>query len=301
MTKLSVSIATFGIRHYRSLAEMEVHVSAFAAQAKAEGGSVLLLPEMANVGLLWTEPECANLAARAVGSAYERVLTPLFRLYQEAMSRIAARHDITLIGPSFWHKTDGVGTNSVLVCFPDGEIFRQDKIHLTRPEVAIDTVGGTKVGTFDIARIKAAALICYDIQFPELVRPLVDAGAQIIFVPSLTSKRGYWRVRYGSHARATENQIYVCVSPLFGNLGIPAERPLEAHGGAYVTCPIDDRLMVEDGLLVEAKFDKEGVLTIMLDFDLLELSRQKAEIRPLRDRRPSLYAQLQSSIRMDQD
>jgi predicted amidohydrolase len=40
-------------------------------------------------------------------------------------------------------------------------------------------------------------LICYDSEFPELARRLVDEGARIIFVPFCTDNRqGYLRVRY---------------------------------------------------------------------------------------------------------
>lgn len=292
---MTLSLATFAIRRYGSIDDLAAHISGLALEAKAQGSRAILLPEMANVGLLWTDPACASLAPKAIGGAYERILTPLFTPYCAAMSDIARQHDIAIIGASYWHKTGGVGTNSAFVFFPDGRVHRQDKIHPTRPELAIDTRGGTNIGLFEIDGIKAAVLICYDIQFPELVRPLVDGGVRLIFVPSLTSRRGYWRVRYGSHARAQENQIYVCVSPLFGDLGIPAEHPLQAHGGSYVTCPIDNRLEVEDGLLAHAPADVEGLLTVDLDFETLSLSREKGEIRPLKDRRPDVYAQLKVS------
>lgn len=292
MTTLRVSIATFAIRRYARLDDMVEHVSCFAGAAAAAGSDVLLLPEMANVGLLWSQPIYAALGPREIGNAYREVLTPLFAPFVAAMIEVAVRYGIAIVGPSFWHAPDGVGTNSALTFLPDGNVRRQDKVHPTRPEVAIDTKGSDRLDLFEIKGVKVATLICYDVQFPELARALVDRGIRILFVPSLTSDRGYWRVRYGSHARAIENQMYVCVSPLFGDLGIPAEHPLQCHGGAYVTCPIDNRLGIEDGLLASAARDVEGLLTVDLDTDLLDLSREKGEIRPLRDRRPDLYAEL---------
>ena len=292
MSKLSVSIATFAIRRYDTLAALEAHVEEVVDEAKRGGARVVLLPEMGNVGLLWSEPTSVDVPVREIGATYGTVLTPFFAPFRAAMQRIAKAHDVVLVGPTFWHRTDGVGTNSALVFMPDGREYRQDKIHPTRPEMAIDTTGGDALVSFEIDGIKAAVLICYDVQFPELTRKLVDNGVQMLLVPSLTSRRGYWRVRYASHARAGENQIYVCVSPLFGNLGIPSEYPLQACGGAYVTCPIDNRFGVEDGLLASAPHDEEGILNVELDFDLLQLSRDKGEIRPLKDRRPELYASL---------
>jgi predicted amidohydrolase len=118
----------------------------------------------------------------------------------------------------------------------------QDKLHPTRLEQAIETRGGSDVNLFEVDGIKVGMLICYDIQFPELARKLADGGAEIIVVPSLTDIRGYWRVRYCAQARAIENQIFTCVSPLVGNLGIPADRDVERRGKSLVACPIDNRV-----------------------------------------------------------
>ena len=124
------------------------------------------------------------------------------------------------------------------------------------------------------------------------LRSYGGGGRPVLFVPSLVSHRGYWRVRYATQARAQENQLYVCVAAIFGDLGIPEDLPLTCHGGSYVTCPIDNRFNIENGLFAEAPFDQEGVLTAELDFDLLKLSRERGEIRNVLDRRPELYKQL---------
>ena len=62
-------------------------------------------------------------------------------------------------------------------------------------------------------------MICYDSEFPELARHLVDQGAFLLFVPFCTDERqGYLRVRYCCQARAVENQCYVVISGNVGNL-----------------------------------------------------------------------------------
>jgi predicted amidohydrolase len=71
---------------------------------------------------------------------------------------------------------------------------------------------------------------CYDVQFPELKRYLVTEGIEVLLVPSLTAERGYWRVLHAAHAIAVDNQIYVCVSPFFGDLGTPTDYPVVATG-----------------------------------------------------------------------
>ncbi|WP_245969973.1 nitrilase-related carbon-nitrogen hydrolase [Thiocapsa rosea] len=61
--------------------------------------------------------------------------------------------------------------------------------------------------------------MCYDAEFPEFGRHLVDQGANIVFVPFCTDERqSYLRVRYCAQARAIENQCYVVMSGNVGNL-----------------------------------------------------------------------------------
>jgi hypothetical protein len=71
-------------------------------------------------------------------------------------------------------------------------------------------------------------MICYDLEFPELARHLVDQGALMLFVPFCTDeRRGYLRVRYCCHARAVENQCYVAMSGVVGNL--PNVEAMDIH------------------------------------------------------------------------
>ena len=116
-------------------------------------------------------------------------------------------------------------------------------------------------------------------------------------VRQLTDERGVWRIRHAAYARAVENQMFVCVSPVVGDLGIPVERPLHACGGAFVACPIDNRFAIDDGTLARAEENVESVLHARLDLALLRKSRERSEITHLNDRRSELYAALRSSIR----
>ena len=296
MTKINVSICTQEVRPYASFDAYIGYLDAHVAEAKARRSDVILFPEMGNVGLLWTDPASAKLPARAVGSAYDMILTPFFEPFQEAVVALARKYDIIVMAPTFWHKTGVIGRNTALVAFPDGRLHRQDKIHPTRGEVAIDTSGSDSVGIFEINGVKAGLLICYDSQWPELVRPMVEAGIKMLFVPSLTTDRGYWRVRYATQARAQENQMYVCVAAIYGDLGIPEEYPLTCTGRAYVTCPADNRFGVENGLYAEGPVNEDGLLTVELDMDLVDLSREKGEIRNLKDRRDDLYPTLRAAV-----
>ena len=81
-------------------------------------------------------------------------------------------------------------------------------------------------------------MICYDSEFPELARHLVDQGALMLFVPFCTDVRqGYLRVRYCSQARAVENQCYVITSGNVGNLpGVNNFDIQYAQSGIFTPC-----------------------------------------------------------------
>lgn len=291
---LPISIATFPIRRYPDLAAFVTHVDALAAEAAGAGGRLLLLPELACIGLLWGDPAAASTKVPEVGALYRRQLTPLLQPYCDALLDIARRRDIVLAGATFWHEESELGLNSGFVAFPDGRLIRQDKLHPTRPEQAIGTAGGADLKSFEVDGIRLGLMICYDVQFPELTRHLVADGIEVLVVPSLTTERGYWRVRHSAHARAVENQLYVCVSPIVGDLGIPVDYPVRGVGGAFVACPIDNRFDIDDGTYARAAMNNEGLLHVSLDLARLRLSRAKSEIRQLTDRRPDLYARLRT-------
>ena len=291
---LPISVATIAIRRYKDVPAFRMHIDTLAAEGADRGSRVLLLPELTCVGLLWGDPEAGETTAAGVANLYRRRLTPLLRSYEDALREVAQRRQLALAGATFWHEEEGRGVNSAFVAFPDGTGQRQDKLHPTRPEQAIGTVGGESLQTFEIDGIRIGLLICYDIQFPELTRHLVAEGIQVLLVPSLTTERGYWRVRHCAHARAVENQIYVCVSPLIGDLAIPTEHPVRGCGSAFVACPIDDRFNIDDGTYARGAPNAEGLLHVSLDMERLELSHTRSEIRQRADRRPVLYARLRT-------
>jgi predicted amidohydrolase len=286
---LKLSIATLGIQPYEGMPDFRAHIAGLARDAAAAESALLLLPELTCLGLLWGDPHAGDTTAAGVGALYRRRLTPLFDAYRSCLSEIARSHNIVLAGASFWHEEGGQGLNTGLVAFPDGTLLCQHKIHPTRPEQAIGTSGGAALAAFEVGGVRMGMTICYDVQFPELTRHLVAEEIDVLLVPSLTTERGYWRVRHAAHARAVENQIYVCVSPIFGDLGIPADYPVVATGSAMVACPIDNRFGIADGTYARAETDKEGLLNVTLDLARLRLAREKSEIRQRADRRPDFY------------
>ncbi|MEZ4340462.1 MAG: nitrilase-related carbon-nitrogen hydrolase [Sandaracinaceae bacterium] len=184
----------------------------------------------------------------------------------------------------------GEETRNVAHLFtPSGEVYTQDKLHITpneRREYGISPGQGLTV--FDTGYARVAMLVCYDVEFPELSRLLTLAGAEILLVPFSTDERkAYLRVRYSAHARAVENIIYVVLSGNVGNL--PQVDNFLINYGHAAICTPSDFAFPTDGLAAVADTASETVVIADLDLDALQLSREIGSVRPLRDRRADLY------------
>jgi len=290
--KLRVSVAAFELRKYRDFGQFLSHVEEVVADAKSNKSRVLVLPELVCIGLLWLNERASNVSNSEIGAFYREVLTPLLPRFIGGMLKLAAENDIYIIGASFWHEENSFGRNSAFVFKPNGEYIRQDKIHMTRGERAINTVGGDRLVPFEIDGVKCGLFTCYDVQFPELTRHLVhNHGVEAIFIPSLTDDRGKWRVYYSGHARAIENQCFVCVSTLVGSMDIPTDYVSQLQGTPFVASPIDNRFAIDDGNISIGE-DGACLISCDLDIELLHKSRERSEIRQLSDRRDDVYSKL---------
>ncbi|HEU4960008.1 MAG TPA: nitrilase-related carbon-nitrogen hydrolase [Sphingomonas sp.] len=148
--------------------------------------------------------------------------------------------------------------------------------------------GGDEVDVIQTDCGPVGVLICYDSEFPELARRLVDEGARILFVPFCTDNRqGYLRVRYCCQARAIENQCYVVLSGNVGNLPNVDNMDIQ-YAQSCILTPCDFPF-ARDGIAAEASENVE-TLTIS-DVNLADLTwaRTEGTVRNLTDRRFDLY------------
>jgi predicted amidohydrolase len=203
---------------------------------------------------------------------------------------MALSYNINIIGGS--HPTreeDGDVQNVAFVCLRDGSVHAQEKIHPTPNERYWWNIkGGNRIDAIQTDCGPIGVLICYDSEFPELARRLVDEGARIIFVPFCTdSRQGYLRVRYCSQARAVENQCYVVLSGNVGNLPNVENMDIQ-YAQSCILTPCDFPF-ARDGIAAEASENVE-TLTIS-DVNLADLTWARAEgtVQNLADRRFDLY------------
>ncbi|TWU59801.1 (R)-stereoselective amidase [Rubripirellula tenax] len=208
--------------------------------------------------------------------------------YTQLFVELAKQWGMYIIGGSHPTITDGKLLNTAYLFSPEGQIFTQDKIHLTRWEKEKwQGDPGQHVRVFDTAYGRISILICYDIEFPELARMVCEQGADIIFVPSCTDdKQGFWRVRYCCHARAIENQVYVAVTGTVGNLTVEG---LGLHFGQGAIITPSDFPFARDGVAAEGVPNMEQIVIADVDLSKLVSNRINGTTIPLYDKRVSVY------------
>ncbi|MXP40986.1 GNAT family N-acetyltransferase [Altererythrobacter soli] len=282
----SVRLATCQLqaRAVKDFDEFIGQVEYFVDVAADYEADFILFPEMFTLMLLSAEEkELSPMEAIEALSRY----TPRIR---KALSEMALRFNINIVGGS--HPTrmdDGDIHNVAYVCLRDGSVHEQEKIHPTPNEAYWWNIhGGDAIDVIQTDCGPIGVLICYDAEFPELARRLVDEGARIIFVPFCTdSRQGYMRVRYCAAARAVENQCFVVMSGNVGNLPNVANMDIQ-YAQSCILTPCDFPF-ARDGIAAEASENVE-TLTIS-DVNLADLSWARAEgtVRNLADRRFDLY------------
>jgi N-carbamoylputrescine amidase len=184
-------------------------------------------------------------------------------------------------------QTSGIYYNTAAVIDADGTYLgKYRKTHIPHVkgfwEKYYFRPGNTGYPVFDTAVGKVGVYICYDRHFPEGARALGLNGAEIVFIPSATSRglsEYLWRVEQVSHALA--NGYYVGT---INRVGIEPLGDDDFYGQSYfvdprgqfvgdVGSPQDEELIVRD-----------------LDLDKIEEVRQTWQF--FRDRRPDAYEDL---------
>ncbi|MCB1877288.1 MAG: carbon-nitrogen hydrolase [Chromatiales bacterium] len=247
-------------------------------------GDFVVFPELFTLQLLSVEDQELSPAESI------EALTKYTPRLVEALRDMALRFNINIIGGS--HPTrmpTGRVENISYVFLRDGTVHEQPKIHPTPNEVYWWNIeGGSTLNAIDTDCGPIGVLICYDSEFPELVRHLTDQGIQILFVPFCTDERqSYLRVRYCCQARAVENQIYVVMSGNVGNLPNVANMDIQ-YAQSCVLTPCDFPF-ARDGIAADTTPNVETVAFADLRLESLAMARNGGTVQNLRDRRHDLY------------
>jgi predicted amidohydrolase/GNAT superfamily N-acetyltransferase len=286
-TKESIRVATvqFQQRRVSSFEEFISNIEYFVDVTSDYRSDFVVFPELFTLALLSLE-ETRLTPAQSIERLTE--YTPHFI---EAMRNLAISYNINIIGGSHPTRTEDDEIQNVAYVFlKDGSVHAQEKIHPTPSErMWWNIKGGDEIITIPTDCGPIGVLICYDSEFPELARKLVDAGARILFVPFCTdSRQGYNRVRYCSQARAIENQCYVVMSGNVGNL--PGVENMDIQYAKSCILTPCDFPFARDGIAEECTENVETVSIADLDLTDLDWARFEGTVRNLRDRRFDLYS-----------
>ena len=234
---------------------------AWIRRAHAEGAQLVVLPEVFN----W----------RGRGMDTAANAEPVPGPSTERMSALAAELELYLLAGSILESSgpDGRAYNTSGLIGPGmGIIGKYRKIHLfdvdiegedpireseyRRPGQAV-VVAETSLGPMGLS-------VCYDLRFPELYRRLADAGAEVVFVPSVftvPTGRAHWETLL--RARAIENQVYVIAPDQTGRH--PAS--MDAYGHSMIVDPW--------GKVIAQAGTEPGLVLADIDLDYLEEVRRR--------------------------
>lgn len=236
-----------------------------ARSAAAAGAEILLCSECWLQG--YNIPDrCAELAEERDGASAARI------------AAIAKDSGIAIVyGYAERDPANGAVYNSAQAIAPDGtslanyrktHLFGDFERTLYRPSdgfVAPFSLGGWRIGL----------LICYDVEFPEAVRHLALAGADLILIPTALTGEYSCVPEFIVPARAIENQIFVAYCNHVG-----AEDGMRFIGKSRLSGPDDPAIVVAG--------DGESLLIGTIAQETIAAS---APVFPYRaDRRPALYA-----------
>nr|CAD6406467.1 hydrolase [Rhizobium sp. Q54] len=223
-----------------------------AAQAAATGARLLIAPELALTGYGAAE-HFPDLADSADGDLPER------------LAAIARRHGLAIVAGFAERDGDDV-YNSALLTEGEGQQTVYRKSHLygpyekrwfrpANPASILTSVDGVRIGM----------LICYDVEFPENVRRLARAGAELVVVPTAlpAGSSGRFIAEHMIRVRAFENQVFVAYVNHCGS------DPHFAYAGL-------SRIAAPDGSLL-AEAAAEGEALLVTDIDLSAYAASRAE------------------------
>jgi predicted amidohydrolase len=287
-----VAACAYPIERLESFVAFAQKQELLVERAVQEGARLLVFPEYASMELTSLLPleEQGDLQRELFA------LQGLFADFLATYTALAKKHGIYILGPSFPERlaSADVFRNRNRLHAPSGELGVAEKMQMTRFEreewgIAPGTcsrVFHTELGVIGVA-------ICYDAEFPLLVRRQVEAGAEIILVPSCTDTlAGYHRVALSCRARALENQCFVVQAPTVG--GAAWSIAVDQNWGAAAVYGPVDRGFASDGVVAQGALDTPG--WVFGDLDLAELARVRREGQVTNHRDWSLPGHLAGSL-----
>lgn len=242
--------------------------------AVAQGADLAVFPEYAGIEAALIG---APLACPGALVWRDRMAAAAGR-WHDLHASLAQRHGIWVLAGSMC-AADGDGfVNRAVLVGPNGQMGAQDKVIPTpyeREEMGLQS--GDAIQLFDTQLGRIGVLICYDCEFPMLARQLVEAGADLILVPSCTDlPAGQTRVRQSARARAIEGQCLVVQAPLVGRVAGCDVVDVSCGQTGFFAPP--DHGLPPSGVLAQGKSDQAGWTVLEVDPAQIAAPRQSGQV-----------------------
>jgi len=279
MGALRIAAAQYHIEPLRTLAACRDKLARWVAEAAGEGAELLVFPEYA--AMEYAAPAGAPVAGDLAASlaAVSDALAPM----DEAHAELARRHGVHILagsGPSA--RADGRIVNAARLFTPAGKAGVQEKLMMTPFERDWGIAGGAPLRVFHTALGRIGVAICYDAEFPLIVRAQGEAGAEIVLVPSCTEfVSGWHRVRAAAMARALENTCVTVLSPTVGDA--PWSPAIDRNAGAASVFVPADHSFSETGVLAEGTLNRPQWVYARVDLARLRKVKASGEMRNATD------------------
>lgn len=205
----------------------------------------------------------------------------------QRMQEVAKSHSMVLVLPLYEEEAPGIYYNTAVVIDADGTLLgKYRKTHIPHLpgfwEKFYFRPGNLGYPVFETKYGRVGVYLCYDRHFPEGARVLGLQGAEIVYIPSATSRglsMHLWHIEQTAHAIA--NGYFVGAINRVGQeeeLG-----PNDYYGSSYFCDP-------RGKIIAQASDQEEEVLVADLDLDLVREVRNEWQF--YRDRRPDAYAEI---------
>jgi N-carbamoylputrescine amidase len=253
---------------------------ALSRQAARSGAQIVCLPELFR----------SRYFCQSEDHEFFKLAEPIPGETTQALSELARKRGIVIVGSIFERRSAGVYHNTAVVIDVNGKLVgKYRKMHIPDDPLYYEkfyfTPGDLGFRSFRTKHADVGTLVCWDQWYPEAARLTALKGAQILFYPTAigwhqSEKRKFGQKQYDAwltiqRSHAIANGVFVAVPNRVG-----LEGTVQFWGGSFVCDPFGE-------VIARASHDKEEVLLAQCDLAQVEQTRQHWPF--LRDRRIDAY------------
>lgn len=215
-----------------------VAIEKAAASAAAQGAELVITPEMSTTGYNVTDGY-ASTAEDSGGQINER------------LADLCRQHGVALIY-GYPERSDGTLYNTAVVRDADGvELARYRKTHLFGGfEAKHFSPADDLVVQFDLNGLRCGMVVCYDVEFPEVVRAHAEAGTELLIVPTALMAPFDFVVDHLVPVRAYENELCLIYANRCGQEGdltyLGKSCAIASDGAELARAGRDEELLIAD-------------------------------------------------------